>query len=225
MLVCSPLPRATPPPVQRMVSMRSSRIVAANRPNLHLDGTSSPSVRDTAGRPVTRSSICTLRPHRSTPRLRAGGSCLYLPRSWIAHLISRSLACSHITSFSSLPRFSHAISILNRSCRLIGHPTCWTAREQRLKFVHWHVMWVSTERPHPLESRPTLSISVAGASALQRIGCGSPSHRWLHQYRVWDAMVTWHDEGTRYTADLVSLLCAHHSLKDVVVDGTLFIST
>ena len=47
------------------------------------------------------------------------------------HSLALSLACSHNASFSSLPCFSHAGFILNRLCRLIGHPTCRTVGEQR----------------------------------------------------------------------------------------------
>ena len=45
--------------------------------------------------------------------------------------LTLSFACSHIASSSSLPHFSHAGFILNWLCRLIGHPTCLTAGEQR----------------------------------------------------------------------------------------------
>ena len=102
-------------------SRRLSRTVADHPSNFPLGGTLSSSVRDTAGRPVTCFSTCTLHSHRcravddhhdryaQRPRVAFASELdLSIAISCVSRPLALSLAFSHIASSSSLPRFSHA---------------------------------------------------------------------------------------------------------------------
>jgi len=120
-------------------SRRLSRTVADHPSNFPLGGTLSSSVRDTAGRPVTCFSTCTLHSHRcravddhhdryaQRPRVCICLGVGSLNSNLVRKPTSRSLArfFTHCLFLFPSPLFSCGIyKLLSWLCRLIGYPTC-----------------------------------------------------------------------------------------------------